>query len=58
MTTTPDELLQDAYEHQHGYDVDVACTHCSEITVVRFRDGEPVDESSMACPCGGGFEEL
>lgn len=56
MTTTPAELMQDAHEQIHGYDVDVACCDCPEAAIVRFLNGEPVDESAMHCHCGGEFE--
>jgi len=56
VTFTLDEALQDAHEAEHGYDQDVTCTDCHRPGVVRFFDGEPADEASMACPCGGECE--
>jgi hypothetical protein len=50
------DCFQDAHEAEHGYDVDVTCTGCHRPAVVRFFDGEPADESAMACPCGGEME--
>ena len=56
MTFSVDEALQDAHEAEHGYDQDVSCSDCGEAAIVRFRDGEPTDESAMRCHCGGEFE--
>jgi hypothetical protein len=55
MTTTPDELLQDAYEEKHGYDQEVTCDNCPEVAVVRFWEGEAVYASDLDCDCGGRF---
>lgn len=58
MTTTPDELMKDAQDFDRGHDVEVACLDCGDALLVRFRAGEPEDQSSMCCHCGGELEEV
>jgi hypothetical protein len=58
MSTSATELMQDAHQREHGYDEEVRCSSCPEAAIVRFRDGEPVEESSMQCRCGGEMEVI
>jgi hypothetical protein len=53
MTTSVDDALRDEERRTHPYPEDVKCLDCGEGFVVDFIDGEPVDEKSMACHCGG-----
>jgi hypothetical protein len=53
MTTSASEAIQEDYDFSHGYDVDVACSDCGDAAIVRFCNGEPVEESAMNCHCGG-----
>jgi hypothetical protein len=58
VATSLDEAMKDAHEQRCSYDVDVACTDCGDAAIVRFLNGEPVDESAMHCHCGGAMEEI
>lgn len=51
----PAEAIQEDYEFREGVDVDVVCPNCLTPSVVRFRKGEPVDQSGMVCWCGEGL---
>lgn len=56
MTWVLDEAQQDAYEAELGYEQEVRCCQCGEGFIRRFWEGDPVDESSMTCHCGGELE--
>lgn len=52
------EAEQDAFEAEHGYEQEVRCCQCGEGFIRRFWEGEPIDESSMTCHCGGELEAI
>jgi hypothetical protein len=58
MTWCLAEAEQDAFETEHGYEQEVRCIQCGEGFIRRFWEGEPVNESSMTCPCGGAMEAI
>ena len=49
---TRSEAERDAYEAEHGYHAEVACSECERRWTVRFYDGEPRDEADLDCECG------
>lgn len=58
MSLSATEAAQESWEQLHGYGVDVVCWDCGDAAVVRFINGEPLDESSMVCHCSGEMEIL
>lgn len=49
----PAEAIQEDYEFRNGVDVDHACSDCGDALVVRYINGEPIEESAVTCHCGG-----
>jgi len=58
MTWTLDDALLDAHRAEHGYEQEVRCIQCGDAFIRRFREGDPVDESSMVCHCRGELEAI
>lgn len=56
MTWTADDVMVDQADREHGYEQEVRCIQCGDGFIRRFWEGEPVDESSMTCHCGGELE--
>lgn len=47
------EAIQEDREFTHGIELDLACSDCGDAAIVRYINGEPVEESAMHCHCGG-----
>ena len=56
MSSSDLQLKADAWEQTHGYPQEVKCSTRGEVWNAYFRDGEPVEDDSLNCHCGGRGE--